>query len=165
MLGASQVAQWQGICLPVQETQETWVRSPGQEDRVQEKMATHSSVLVWKTPRTDEPGGVQSLGSGRVRQNWERRRTGTQSLRVFSLPLIPNRCTCLAPATGCVEPDSWALHKIQLRLLIWRSSVSGLEILDQVKKSFRDHFTSNGETESLKVACLPQGQSWHHSWV
>ena len=63
------MAQWQGICLPVQETQETWVRSPGQEDRVQEKMATHSSVLVWKTPRTDEPGGVQSLGSGRVRQN------------------------------------------------------------------------------------------------
>ena len=69
MLGASQVARWQGICLPVQETQETWVQSLGQEDRVQEKMATHSSVLIWKTPRIDEPGSVQSLGSERVKQN------------------------------------------------------------------------------------------------
>ena len=43
--------------------QETWVRSLGQEDPREKEMATHSSVLAWEIPRTEEPGGLQSLGS------------------------------------------------------------------------------------------------------
>ena len=42
--------------------QETWVRSLGQEDPLQKKMATHSSILAWKIPWTVEPGGLQSMG-------------------------------------------------------------------------------------------------------
>ena len=38
------------------------VRSFGQEDPLEEGMATHSSVLVWKIPRTEEPSGLQSMG-------------------------------------------------------------------------------------------------------
>ena len=38
--------------------QETWVRSLGQEDPLQEKMATHSSIFAWRIPRTEEPGGL-----------------------------------------------------------------------------------------------------------
>ena len=45
-------------CLPVQETEETWVRSLGQEDPLEEGMATHSSILAWKIPWTEEPGGL-----------------------------------------------------------------------------------------------------------
>ena len=45
----------------VQETQETWVRSPGREDPLEEGMATHSRVLAWRIPWTEEPGGLQSL--------------------------------------------------------------------------------------------------------
>ena len=43
------------------------VQSLGQKDPLEEEMATHSSVLAWKTPRTEEPGRLQSLGSQRVR--------------------------------------------------------------------------------------------------
>ena len=43
--------------LPMQETYEVWVQSPGQEDPLEEEMTTHSSVLVWEIPRTEEPGG------------------------------------------------------------------------------------------------------------
>ena len=46
--------------------QETWVRSLGWEDPLEEEIATHSSILAWKTPWTEEPGGLQSLGSQRV---------------------------------------------------------------------------------------------------
>ena len=42
--------------------QETWVRSLGWEDPVEEGMATNSSILAWKIPWTEEPGGLQSMG-------------------------------------------------------------------------------------------------------
>ena len=41
-------------------TQETWVRSLGQEDPLEKEMATHSSILTWEIPQTGEPGGLQS---------------------------------------------------------------------------------------------------------
>ena len=43
--------------------QETWVRSLGQEDPLEEEMATHSSILAWKTAWTEKPDGLQSMGS------------------------------------------------------------------------------------------------------
>ena len=45
---------------------ETWVRSLGWEDTLEEGMATHSSILAWKIPWTEEPGRLQSVGSQRV---------------------------------------------------------------------------------------------------
>ena len=57
--------------LPVmQETQETWVQSLGREDPLEKEMATHSSILAWRIPRTEEPGGLQSIGSQSVRHTW-----------------------------------------------------------------------------------------------
>ena len=47
--------------------QETQVRSLGQEDPLEKGMATHSSILAWKIPWTEEPGGPQSMESQRVR--------------------------------------------------------------------------------------------------
>ena len=46
--------------------QETWVRSLGWEDSLEKEMATHSSVLAWKIPWMEKPGGLQSMGSQRV---------------------------------------------------------------------------------------------------
>ena len=43
--------------------QETWVLSLGWEDPLKEGMATHSSILIWRVPRTEEPGGLQSIAS------------------------------------------------------------------------------------------------------
>ena len=48
---------------------ETWVRSMGQEDPLEKGMATHSSSLAWRIPLTEEPGGLQSVGSQRVRHD------------------------------------------------------------------------------------------------
>ena len=53
----------------MQETQETWVQSLGQEDPLEEEMATHSNILTWKIPWTEEPGRLQFVGSQRVRHD------------------------------------------------------------------------------------------------
>ena len=47
--------------LPAME--KTWVRSVGQEDPLEKGMATHSSILAWRIPLTEEPGRLQSMGS------------------------------------------------------------------------------------------------------
>ena len=49
--------------------QEMWVQSLGQKDPLEKEMATHSSILAWEMPWTEESGGLQSMGSQRVRQN------------------------------------------------------------------------------------------------
>ena len=61
------------ICSPVAQMvkdlpamQETWVRFLSGEDPLEEEMATHSSILAWKIPWTEESGGLQSMGSQRV---------------------------------------------------------------------------------------------------
>ena len=51
---------------------ETQVQSLGQEDPLEEGMATHSSVLAWETPETEEPGGLQSVRSQRESETTER---------------------------------------------------------------------------------------------
>ena len=50
--------------------QETCVQTMGWEDSLEEVMATHSSILAWRIPWTEEPGGLQSMGSQRVEHTW-----------------------------------------------------------------------------------------------
>ena len=50
----------------MQEMQEDQVRSLGWEDPLEEEVTAHSSILAWKIPWTEEPGGLQSMGSQRV---------------------------------------------------------------------------------------------------
>ena len=62
----------ENICMPlmaqqvknpaVQVTQATWVRSLGWDDSLEKGKATHSSILAWRIPQTEEPGGLQSMG-------------------------------------------------------------------------------------------------------
>ena len=66
LFGASLIAQLVNNLLAMQET---WVRFLGQEDPMEKEMATHSSVLTWRSPWTEEPGGLRSLGSQRVRHD------------------------------------------------------------------------------------------------
>ena len=60
--------------------QETWVPSLDQEDTLEKGMATHSSILAWRIPWTQEPGRLQPMGSQRVRRDSE-----TNTLQLFSL--------------------------------------------------------------------------------
>ena len=50
--------------------QESWVRSLDREDPLEKKMETHSSIHAWRIPWTEEPGGLQSMGSQRVSYNF-----------------------------------------------------------------------------------------------
>ena len=54
------LAQWESVCLPMQELQ---VQSLGQEDPLGKEMATHSTILAWEIPWTEEPSALQSMGS------------------------------------------------------------------------------------------------------
>ena len=49
--------------------QQTWVPSLDQEDPLEKKMVTHSGILAWEIPWTEEPGGLQSMWSQRVKQD------------------------------------------------------------------------------------------------
>ena len=61
--GASLVAE---MVKNLPTMQETWVRSLSQEDPLEKGMATHSNILIWRIPWTEEPGELQSIGSQRV---------------------------------------------------------------------------------------------------
>ena len=50
--------------------QETWVWSLGQEDALKKEMASHSSILAWRIPWAEDPGGLKSMGLQRVRHDW-----------------------------------------------------------------------------------------------
>ena len=54
----------------MQETQEMWVPSLGQEGSLEEEMENHSSILAWKIPWAEEPGGLQSKGLQRIGHDW-----------------------------------------------------------------------------------------------
>ena len=54
------------MCLPMQEMQEMKVRTLGQEGPLEEEVATHSSILAWRIPRTEASGGLLSMGLYRV---------------------------------------------------------------------------------------------------
>ena len=64
--GASLVAQWVKNLSAMQGTR---IRCLGQEDPLEEEMATHSSILAWRTPSSEQPGGLQSMGLQRVRHD------------------------------------------------------------------------------------------------
>ena len=66
---------------------ETWVQSLGQEDTLEEEMATHSSILAWKIPWTEEPGRLQSMGSQRVGHDWVTSLHFTYHLLPHPIPL------------------------------------------------------------------------------
>ena len=64
--GTLLVTQWYRIPLPVQEM---WVRSLGQEDPLEEELETHSRILACKIQWKEEAGGLQSMGSQRLKHN------------------------------------------------------------------------------------------------
>ena len=66
-----------GIRLPVQEM---WVWSLGLKDPQKEGMATHSSILAWRIPWTEEPGGLQSMGLQRVGHDWATKHNIAESI-------------------------------------------------------------------------------------
>ena len=83
---------------------ETWVWSLGWEDPLEKEMATQSSILAWKMPWTEEPGGPQSMGSQRVRHDW----ATPLSFFSFTLPNLPL-------FTPCTPHFSWKGKKCRMK--------------------------------------------------
>ena len=98
--------------------QETWVQSLDWEDPLEKEMATHSSFLAWRIPWTEEPGGLQSLGSQRVRHNWVMRLDHSVShLVVFWIWHLPS---CLEHSTSCLTSSSSGVPRPAIvRMTVW----------------------------------------------
>ena len=79
---------------PMQETQETQVRSLGQEDPLEEEMATHFSILTWETPWTEVPGRFLSLGLQRVGHD-------SATVQAYLHVLVNHFWPCLVFAASC----------------------------------------------------------------
>ena len=93
--------------------QEMRVQSLGREDPLEKEMATHSSILACEIPQTEEPGGLQSMGSQRGRHDLVTDQQQQNTLKVVqekdAIPVgveghLPIRCTTLSP-------ESWLRHK------------------------------------------------------
>ena len=80
----------------MQKTQETKLWSLGQEDPLEEEMATHSSIFAWGIPWTEEPGGLQSIESQRFRHDWATDHTHTSNTRTGTTAF----CNWDTPATS-----------------------------------------------------------------
>ena len=76
----------------MQESQEMQVQSLGREDPLEEGMATHSSILTWRIPWSEEPGGLQSMGSQRVKHDWSNL---TSTLMATDLQNVGSTCWSL----------------------------------------------------------------------
>ena len=85
-LGASLVAQ---TVEPLPAVREPWVQSLGWEEALAKQTATHSSILSWKIPRTEEPGRLQSMGLQRVKHDWATSRHFKTGGRQRALPKWP----------------------------------------------------------------------------
>ena len=109
--------------LPVmQEMQEMRVRSLGQEDPLEEERATHSSILAWKIRWTEEPGGLQSKGSQRVRYDWTTEHTHTHRIKhmgAFNL-LRNSRLYTYFLSNLCWNLESFVFV---LRTVFWKSLI------------------------------------------
>ena len=66
--------------------QKTQVQSLGQEDPLEKEMATHSSILAWEIPWTEESGGLQSMGSQRIESDQIRSDQCLSRVRLFATP-------------------------------------------------------------------------------
>ena len=88
--------------------QETWLQFLGGEDPLEKEMATHCSILAWKVPWTKEPGGLQSMGSQRVRHDWA---TNLQHLH-FQLSSVAQSCPTLCDPTNRSTPGLPVHHQL-----------------------------------------------------
>ena len=88
--------------------QETWVQSLGQEDPLEKEMATHSSILAWEIPWTEEPGWLWSMGSQRVGHDW------ATAAAAKSLQSCPTLCDPIdaahqaPPSLGFSRQEHWS---------------------------------------------------------
>ena len=146
--------------------QETWVQYLGWEDPLEEGMATHSNTLARRTPWSEEPGGPQSMGSQRVRHDWEAKHSTEENIsdRLRNLPLFlqPKRWL----PTECIFHifNSHLLRRWIMWCLNKTHKLYFIEIyhclLSQVMMGCKEFM----EKGTLHVAIIHTAPTWKH-WV
>ena len=99
------------MCLSTQETQEKWVWSLGQEDPLDKEMATPSSVLAWRTPWTEEPGGYSPQGH-----------TESETIKYTQMQPYLVQITVFSPVTEPSLTENWCqarFHEARMGL-VWQ---------------------------------------------
>ena len=126
---ASPVAPWCKNLPATQETQEMRVRSLGQEDPLEEEIATHSSILAWKIPWTEEPGRLKSMGH---KESDRTKRLSTvliflgETVLKTVMKIWKHYCDCLL-AQDLKLPERWILNLYLVAGLGQRSEISSLK--------------------------------------
>ena len=122
---ASQVALVVKTHLPMQETQEIWVWSLGLEEPLEEEMATHSSILAWEIPGTEEPGELQSMGLQRVGHDWACMPEKTETSSVYMTHICQSQSpNSFLPLTPLVSMHLFSTSVSLVSALQVRSSLS-----------------------------------------
>ena len=104
--GSSQVSQWSRILLSIEDMQKTQVRSLGQEDTLKEEMATHSNILAWEIPWTEEPSRLHP---------WSYKESGTTEHMCmhmlhdisFSSLKVNLKLLCIVSKSMCNKVQTW----------------------------------------------------------
>ena len=158
------------ICLPVQEMQETQVQSLGQEDPLVKEIATHSSILGWNIPRTEESGGLQSMGSWRIRHNWVTKHTYTHILNIYSELLCDSawgsqrdKCTVMFTEALFSIAKRWKQPKCPFRGMDKQSMVLSIQGLRMNTEDLVKQVLAAQLCPTLwdPVDCSPPGSSVH----
>ena len=104
----------------MQETQKTRVQSLNHEEPLEKGMASHSSILAWKIPWTEEPSGLQSMGLQRVGHNWTRTHSPlTQGKKRWSNQ-YSGHLIYIFPPLGSLRSPTAGLEKTRTQEVIWR---------------------------------------------
>ena len=139
---------------------ETQVRSLGQEDPLKEKRATHPSILAWTNPWTEEPGGLQSTWSQRVRHNWARIHTHTHTHTHTLL------CEWKGVSTVYTHNSANSLQQNFLVEILWHlpdsfktepESLRARSIVTQPKDGFTESSTSEDRLQDQGFDRHPSG--------
>ena len=115
---------------------ETQVQSLGGEDPLEKEMATHSSILVWEIPWTEEPGGLQSIRSQRVRHKWVTNTfTFLYTFLDFLVLIVKYKCSIFFFQKFLTIPDTLHYH-------------------DSFKSNFWTYKNTYTHTQSFYVECM-----------
>ena len=123
--------------------QETRVQSLGWEDPLEKGMASHSSILAWRIPYTEEPGGLQSMRWQRVRHNWAIFTFHTQFIVARHSNYLPSTtlltCSCLHLI--CFNWASLVAQLVKNLPAMWETWVRSLGSEDPLEKGKATHST------------------------
>ena len=117
--------------LLTSQMQETWVWFLGWQDPLEKGMATHSSILAWRIPGTEEPGGLQSMGLQRVGHNWATKHTHnvTKYPKIMTLLVRNSRYLELRNYILLLEKEVATHSSILAWKIPWTEEPGGLQFM------------------------------------